>query len=362
MNIKSLLLGSAAVVVAATGARAADAIVIPEPEPMEYVRVCDVYGAGFFYIPGTENCLKIGGYFRYQITAFDEAYADRIGAPEDGYIKLARFAPNFDVRTETAWGTLRGYAELEFDWGFSGYERFDDGSYRSEYGQSTNLLYGFIEVGNPGGVLRVGMSESPWSRFLGFGHSGWVDSGNYAFNQAGEVSYTFTSGAFSGIVALVEDEEDTNWMPNVEGGLRYDFAAGSFIGVIAGYDDFTETWGVRGVVDYTAGPWYAELGVFYSDHDDREGTYTVLDSAGRPTDWAVMGDLGYTVSPQVRLGLAGEYFFESETYEIGAQVAYSPFGNNSLVVKAEGRYYSDLSEELDDQDGFAGFLRFQRDF
>lgn len=30
-------------------------------EPVEYVRVCDAYGAGFFYIPGTETCLRIRG-------------------------------------------------------------------------------------------------------------------------------------------------------------------------------------------------------------------------------------------------------------------------------------------------------------
>ncbi|MEP4753305.1 MAG: porin, partial [Nitratireductor sp.] len=54
MKIKSLLLGSAAALAAVSGARAADAVVIAEPEPVEYVRVCDAYGAGFFYIPGTE--------------------------------------------------------------------------------------------------------------------------------------------------------------------------------------------------------------------------------------------------------------------------------------------------------------------
>ncbi len=66
MNIKSLLIGSAAALIAVSGARAADAVVA-EPEAVEYVRVCDAYGAGFFYIPGTETCLKIGGYVRYQI-------------------------------------------------------------------------------------------------------------------------------------------------------------------------------------------------------------------------------------------------------------------------------------------------------
>ena len=58
MKLKSLLFGTAAALVATTGARAADAIVYAEPEPMEYVRICDVYGASFFYIPGTETCLR----------------------------------------------------------------------------------------------------------------------------------------------------------------------------------------------------------------------------------------------------------------------------------------------------------------
>ena len=46
MNIKSLLLGSAAALAAVSGAQAADAIVAAEPEPMEYVRVCDAFGTG----------------------------------------------------------------------------------------------------------------------------------------------------------------------------------------------------------------------------------------------------------------------------------------------------------------------------
>ncbi len=64
MNIKSLLLGSAAALAAVSGAHAADAIVAADAEPMEYVRVCDAYGKGYFYIPGTETCLKVGGMLR----------------------------------------------------------------------------------------------------------------------------------------------------------------------------------------------------------------------------------------------------------------------------------------------------------
>jgi hypothetical protein len=35
---------------------------------VEYVRICSLYGAGFFYIPGTDTCIKLGGYLRVDLT------------------------------------------------------------------------------------------------------------------------------------------------------------------------------------------------------------------------------------------------------------------------------------------------------
>src|SRR5690606_4434725 len=55
INIKTLLTGSAAAPAVVSGSQAAGAIVATEPQPMEYVRVCDTFGTGFFYIPGTET-------------------------------------------------------------------------------------------------------------------------------------------------------------------------------------------------------------------------------------------------------------------------------------------------------------------
>jgi len=34
-------------------------------QPVEYVRICDAFGTGFYYIPGTETCLQIGGRVDY---------------------------------------------------------------------------------------------------------------------------------------------------------------------------------------------------------------------------------------------------------------------------------------------------------
>jgi hypothetical protein len=35
---------------------------------VEYVRICSLYSAGFFYIPGTDTCIKLGGYLRVDTT------------------------------------------------------------------------------------------------------------------------------------------------------------------------------------------------------------------------------------------------------------------------------------------------------
>ena len=64
--LQSLLLGSAAGLVVVAGAQAADLPV--KAKPVEYVRVCSLYGAGFWYVPGTDTCLKIGSFVRVQTT------------------------------------------------------------------------------------------------------------------------------------------------------------------------------------------------------------------------------------------------------------------------------------------------------
>ncbi|WP_197433548.1 porin, partial [Bradyrhizobium sp. CCH5-F6] len=57
--INSLLLGSAAGLIAVGGAQAADLPV--KAKAVEYVKICSLYGAGFYYIPGTDTCIKLGG-------------------------------------------------------------------------------------------------------------------------------------------------------------------------------------------------------------------------------------------------------------------------------------------------------------
>jgi len=66
-TMKSLVLGSAAALVAMSGAQAADLPV--KAKAVEYVKACSLYGAGFYYIPGTDTCIKFGGYLRVDVLA-----------------------------------------------------------------------------------------------------------------------------------------------------------------------------------------------------------------------------------------------------------------------------------------------------
>ena len=120
--MKSALLGTAAGFVAMAGAQAAD-LPSRKAAPVEYVKVCDVYGAGFFYIPGTDTCLKIGGRVRFEMQhhpvknmwrspssggAYGTGAAnytskngiDSLGWNARGYLYM-------DARTQSAWGTVQ---------------------------------------------------------------------------------------------------------------------------------------------------------------------------------------------------------------------------------------------------------------
>ena len=109
--LKSALLGSAAALAAVTGAQAAD-LPVKKAVPIEYVRVCSAYGAGFFYIPGTDTCLRLSGRARFEY-GFQAPLARGGSGNGDysGYRGLARI--NVDARTQTGYGTLRAFLRIE---------------------------------------------------------------------------------------------------------------------------------------------------------------------------------------------------------------------------------------------------------
>src|SRR5262245_20328096 len=116
---KSLLLGSTAGLVAMT-ATAFGADLPMKAKPVEYVKICTLYGAGFYYIPGTDTCIRIGGHFRSEISFNSRGTGQQVWSVQDGNNTRTRDRDSFatrqrvflhtDTRTQTAYGTLRTFS------------------------------------------------------------------------------------------------------------------------------------------------------------------------------------------------------------------------------------------------------------
>jgi len=204
MKLKNaLMLGGTALVAVSSSAFAAD-LPSRKAAPVEYVKVCDVYGRGFFYIPGTDTCLKVGGYVRvdYDVrgerertgntrtvsgnaNVFTQAAGDRTTT---GFYNRA--AVELDARTQTAWGTVQTFMRL----------RMDTGS-------------GLLKVDKTGASL-----ESAYIRFAGFTFgqaaqpfsflSSWAYNTHHVTgwpNGVRQIAYTHTfGGGLSATVAVTD--------------------------------------------------------------------------------------------------------------------------------------------------------------
>ncbi len=133
--VKSLILGSAAGLIAMSGAQAADLPV--KAKAVEYVRICSLYGAGFYYIPGTDTCIKLGGYLRVETalnanSVYNGAYSSVSGAHNrlsNYYTARSREDLNIDTRTATEYGVVRTFFDATFSWTTGAYrQRHDPGA------------------------------------------------------------------------------------------------------------------------------------------------------------------------------------------------------------------------------------------
>ncbi len=374
MNIKSLLLGSAAALVAVSGVQAADAVVVAEPEPAEYVRVCDVYGAGYFYIPGTETCLRVGGLIRQDIFGGEMHATDHVdyqdGGSHDTYNYLTRAELRFWTGQETELGTLSTYVSTRFDWANGG--DTDTGW----------LKYAWVQLGG----LRLGKDESAFAAFNGYAGNVIFDSivgygGDFDTNL---ISYTFDAGnGFSAIISLEQgydnsgstsvwigpwdDHTINSYVPHVVGGVKFTQGWGG-VSLVAGYDSNFETVAVKARADVNIGA-NASLWIMgaYSNHD--------YGDSGLPTDrdfyknwdgnWAIYGGGAYRVNEKTSLNAQLSYD-EGKTFGAAVNVSYDIVPGWNVTAEVDYRNRSNSAwraykaEAADDVWGVA--LRFDRSF
>jgi hypothetical protein len=225
--VKSLLLGTAAGLVAVAGAQAADLPV--KAKPVEYVKICSVYGEGFFYIPGTDTCIKIGGYVRqnFGFGQISGSFAPRFlgGAggrdnpiDQNSFVMQSTVTTSVDVRTQTEYGVLRAFSRAGFRMES---ENYDYGTYYVErafiqlggwtFGRTASFFdflsgaFGYQQVFLAGGATSAGgrmLGAYTWSFGNGVSWTSSVEDPttkrNFVWDAGDATATTLTLGAFPG--------------------------------------------------------------------------------------------------------------------------------------------------------------------
>ncbi|AYD00299.1 porin [Neorhizobium sp. NCHU2750] len=366
MNIKSLLLGSAAALAAVSGAHAADAIVAAEPEPMEYVRVCDAFGAGYFYIPGSETCLKVGGRVR-----FDAIYGNAYARDSSGTYTNTRAELYLDTASDTEMGALKTSIIARFD-----YDPHNAASRGGDYPDETRtrLMQATVSLGG----FTAGLQDSLYESFINY--AGDVDSDdvvNYGPSEVNQLAYTYQAGnGFSAFIAMEDDGQNkrdgvvyapdhhNSDSPNFAGGVKYD--TGTFMfGVTAGYDESMEEGAIKAKVSGNIGAFNLFLmGGWNTDGNTVNSYapgYTYNSESGDVVgwgDWALWTGGGYKFSDKLSANIQVAYT-DSKVFSAVGNLQWKPAAG--FLIQPE-LAYTNWNNSTVSADSWQGFLRFQRTF
>ncbi len=349
MNIKSLLIGSAAALMAVSGAQAADAIVAAEPEPLEYVRVCDAFGTGFFYIPGTETCLKISGYVRFQ-TDFGR---DEFGNSDWSSWTRARVA--FDAKSDTELGTLTSFIAIHGESGHGGLGLDIENAELVGLGSGASSDFYIDEAYIELGGFRVGTFLNWWDNDL-IGETETASN----ITRFTSVRYVYDGGTFRAGLSVDEIPDYTDLLTNATyhngfgvSGMVAATLGGVNFELLGAYDDSTEEGAVRAWLSAEVGPGTFELMGLYAS-----GPNAYYDAA----EWSVAADYSFKATEKLTITPGAQYFGDyglidgNDAWRVGLTVDYAIVDN--LALKATVNY-----TDPDNEDDFVtGFLRLQRSF
>ncbi len=320
--IRSRLLGSTAGILAVAGAQAAD---LPaKAKAVEYVRICSLYGAGFFYIPGTDTCIKLGGYLRADLTVngaiYDGPFWNGEGAIRDRYANFyndrSRLALTVDTRTATEYGVVRTFGQADFQFSTFG-SSSSIGTADKVFPSATNGQLNNDTAGN--GYTAVenvfiqfagftfGKSSSafssPWHGYPG-NNSSFLIGGFESAVGINNIQYTWQFGSGVSATIGVDDSSANNFnraqIINAVGGIP----GGSigFSGAATSYvTDVGSAYGGTSVPDFVGNIRVDQAwGLFQISgaiHDNHAGYFS---NANIPN--AVLGDVGASQAGAVNFG------------------------------------------------------------
>jgi hypothetical protein len=354
MNIKSLLLGSAAALAVVSGAQAADAIVAAEPEPVEYVRVCDAYGTGYFYIPGTETCLKINGYIRFQVNVGED-----VGGDSD-WDAVTRGQVQFTAKSDTEYGPLTGVIVMQFNADNATVQASKlDSAYLDIAGFRAGLFYSWWDDGLSGETDDIGSVVTLHNSI----RYQYETSDFYAGISVDELEDGVYQGDVDPVTGLLVPNDGPN---NVGVAVGIGGKAGAFsYQVTAGWDVDNEDGAVRAMGTVDIGPGTLGLAAVYSS-----GPNSYYSTA----EWAVAAEYAIKATDKLKITPGVQYYgnyiggasaFDTvpsdydgagDAWKVGLTVDYQIVDN--FYAKASVQY---LDPE-DADDSTTGYFRLQRSF
>jgi hypothetical protein len=349
--VKSLLLGSAAGLAAVAGAQAADLPV--KAKAVEYVKVCSLYGAGFFYIPGTDTCLKIGGFVRTEWNhnaggSFNPGVTGALGfynRASDTLVNRTRGLFSFDVRSQTEYGTLRSYVRAAWQYttntdstGGSSSSVYLDRAFIQFAGFTFGKTQSFFDVPDIADMTyqteytrnNTGGSGTPvfaYTAMLGNGVTATISIEQYDERRANVVDLSTTAqraAVFTVGTSNVADNHG-NETPDIVGNLRVDQAWGSAQISGALHLNQAQYYGVPG----TAGTFPPLVGG------------TTAGQQGHPDDkwgWAVAAGILLKMPWDARdtFAVAGSYAEGATTYVWNVPGSFGARSNGSNLTQAGG--------------------------
>jgi len=352
--VKSLVLGSAAGLIAMSGAQAADLPV--KAKAVEYVRICSLYGAGFYYIPGSDTCIKLGGYLRVDVTV--NTNSDNTGNTSgaggannrftNAYTWRSREDLNVDTRTATEYGVVRTFFDATFTWTDDTYAgNGTAGTVYSPVGPApfgiapnnanagavaagtVGVYYAFIQFAGFTIGKAISQFSAPWTNYPGnSSFDGLVGGGG---TVTGVNQFTYTADFGNGVSGTISAQDQTVYyqagVNNITAGA---FGASDYAGTVApdivGMLRVDQAWGL--------------FQASVAAHDNHAAYYGATEITGHPSDvWGFAGQLALSIKniptgPGDTINIQGVYTDGATRYNIqdlaagaGANTIYSGTSN-----------------------------------
>jgi hypothetical protein len=217
---------------------------------VEYVKICSLYGAGFYYMPGTDTCIKLGGYLRADAVlggandyGFNQSSATANGGSNNRltnyYYTRARMDLTVDTRTATEYGVVRTYADMIFSYDTSQVTGSAPSAF-SAGNPSLGLYHAFIQFAGFTMGRTVSIFDAPWQSYPAGGPDSIPGGSNHV---TGVNQFAYTADFGQGITGSVSIEDLTTL---TSGQSNLWNTSGFTTAAAAGGAFMTGTYGVQG--------------------------------------------------------------------------------------------------------------------